>query len=125
MAVALLSRPATAAVMASIHRARSPWLSAWRKYVFPGLTTRKQNRMFGASSRSGLIVAVSSDTVSFARPSRTSLSPRKYVRCPSASRTKYRRFQSARIELERFSRYPCARTVDPPTPPELGWRACP
>ena len=67
MAVALLSRPATAAVMASIQRARSASLSACRQYVLPGDTTRKQKRMAGASSRSGLMVAVSSDTVSLAR----------------------------------------------------------
>jgi hypothetical protein len=67
MAAALLSRPATAAVMASIQRARSASLSACRQYVLPGDTTRKQKRMAGASSRSGLMVAVSRDTVSLAR----------------------------------------------------------
>ena len=76
MASALLSNPAMAVVIASIHRARSVWLSACRQYVFSGDTTRKQKRMLGASSRSGLMVAVSSRTVSFADPERTSRSPR-------------------------------------------------
>ena len=68
-----LSSPAMAVVIASIHRARSASLSACNAYVLLMDTTRKQNRMF-ESSRSGLIVAVRSDTVSFALPCRTSLS---------------------------------------------------
>ena len=62
------SNPAMAVLMASIHRALSAWFSACRQYSRSGDTTLKQNRMFGESSRSGLIVAVSSRTVSFASP---------------------------------------------------------
>ena len=53
---------------ASIHRARSAWFSACKQYTLCGDTTLKQNRMFGESSRSGLIVAVSNRTVSLAAP---------------------------------------------------------